>query len=222
MLLSRTQLCMLHRPEDADEVLAYLAIALNKPQPLRLGHSTIAKAVFGIVLIAAAVGAGAYGNVIIGHENELSAQLTEVPAVVGPKLTVQTTAIPQSPALVPAAPAVAVQAPPAPAAISLQDQIASAVIQMRASLPKKIDAVTSAIGVEHQGTMIIYKDQIAMDGARIGDLRKRELLRSIVANTCSAPGPRSLLGLGVSFRYVYFDLNSKPVITVDVTKQDCV
>jgi hypothetical protein len=78
------------------------------------------------------------------------------------------------------------------------------------------------IDVGNQGTRIIYKDQIAIDGARIDDVRKRELLRLIVANTCGTPGPRSLLELGGSFRYVYVDKNAKPVMTVDVTKQDCI
>ena len=212
----------MHRPEDTDEVLAHFAIALDKPQSVRSRYRTIVKALLGIVLLAAAAGAGAYGDVIISRANELFAELTGVPAVVGPESTAQATAGPQSAAPVSAAPAVATQAPPAPATISLQDGIASVVTRMRASLPKKIDALTSMIGVENQGTRIIYKDQIAMNGARIDDVRKHGLLRLIVANTCRTPGPRSLLELGGSFRYVYLDINAKPVMTVDVTKQDCI
>ena len=228
MLLSRTELSAWHRPEDTDEVLAHFAIALDKPRPMGSCYRSIIKGLLGIVLLAAAAGAGAYSDVIINRANELFAELVAAPAVVDPKSAMPVAAGPQSTApvlIVPASAApgvVVVPAPPAPATVSLQDGIASAVRQMRASLPKKIDALTSMIGVENRGTRIIYENQIAMDSARIDDVRKRGLVQLIVANTCGAPGPRSLLELGGSFRYVYRDMNAKPVITADVTKQDCI
>ena len=48
------------------------------------------------------------------------------------------------------------------------------------------------------------------------------MVQLIIANTCNTPGPRKLLELGVSFRYVYLDMKAKPVLTTDVTKQNCV
>jgi hypothetical protein len=93
---------------------------------------------------------------------------------------------------------------------------------MRATLPQKIDALTSMVGVASEGTRIIFENQIAMDGTKIDNAKKSKILQLITANTCNTPGPRRLLELGASFRYMYFDLKAKPVIMTDVTRKNCI
>jgi uncharacterized protein (UPF0179 family) len=193
------------------------------------------KAFFGIVLLAVAAGAGAFGHVVMTRANDFFTPPTVAPAVSAPTTAATTMATTSTPTVVAApplaataiaatstAPVVTPQEAPAPATISLEEGVGRAVNQIRASLPRQIDALVSVVGVKNEGTRIVYENKIAMDGAKINNAKKAKMTEQIIANTCNSPGPRKLLELGVAFRYLYIDMKEKSVMIADVTKQNCV
>lgn len=222
MLLSRAEFSGWHRTENINEVnindlLAQFAIVLDQSTSSRRMRSVVS-IFFGIVLLAAGAVAGAYRDDLVSRARVFFMPMTAVPTAAALESAAPIAA---GPALVAPVVVAAPQAA-APAAVSLEETISSVVNQMRARLPKKIDAITSMLWVENQGTKIIYENQIAMDGAKIDYAKKVKMLQVIVANNCNTPGPRKLLQLGASFRYVYVDINAKPVTTIDVTGRNCI
>jgi hypothetical protein len=235
MLVSCTESGDWHRIENVGEALAHFAFAPEQPRARRSPHRWIMKAFFGIVLLAVAAGAGAFGDVVMTRANEFFAPPTVAPAVSAPTLAATTIVAASTAPVVAAptpaattiattstAPVVATQEAPAPVPISLEEGVGRAVNQIRASLPRQIDALVSVVGVKNEGTRIIYENKIAMDGAKINSAKKGKMTEQIIANTCNTPGPRKLLELGVAFRYSYIDIKEKPVMIADVTKQNCI
>jgi hypothetical protein len=235
MLVSCTESGDWHRVENVGEMLAHFAFAPEQPRARRSLHRWIMKASFSIILLAVAAGAGAFGHVVMTRANDFFTPPTVAPAVSAPTTAATTMATASTPPVVAApplaataiaatstAPVVTPQEAPAPATISLEEGVGRAVNQIRASLPRQIDALVSVVGVKNEGTRIIYENKIAMDGAKINNTKKAKMTEQIIANTCNSPGPRKLLELGVAFRYLYIDMKEKPVMIADVTKQNCV
>lgn len=229
MLVSCTESGDWHRVENVGEMLAHLAFATEQPRARRSPHRWITKAFFSIILLAVAAGAGAFGHVVMTRANDFFTPPTVAPAVSAPTTAATTLATASTPpplaataiAATSTAPFVTPQEAPAPATISLEEGVGRAVNQIRASLPRQIDALVSVVGVKNEGTRIIYENKIAMDGAKINNAKKAKMTEQITANTCNTPGPRKLLELGVAFRYLYIDMKEKPVMIADVTKQNC-
>jgi hypothetical protein len=107
------------------------------------------------------------------------------------------------------------------AAVDLEKGFADAAAKMRAVLPKKLDATTILAEVDYQGSTMIYKNIILMDGAKVDEAMKEKLRQSVTKNICAKSETRAILDLGGSFRYLYADIEAKPVFGVDIIKHDC-
>jgi hypothetical protein len=149
-----------------NDLLAQFAIALNRHQSSPSRDRSIVRALLGIILLVGAAAAGAYGDVAIRRANEFFTP-AGVPTAAGPASTAvvvgQTSAVPVA----------TTREAPAPT-ISLEEGVARAVDQIRAGLPRKIDAITTVVGVRNEGTKIIYENKIAMGGAKIDEAKKRQ------------------------------------------------
>lgn len=234
MLVSCTESGDWHRVENVGEMLAQLAFTPEQPRARRSPYRWIMKAFFGIILLAVAAGAGAFGNAFMTRATDFFTPLAVAPAASAPTPPAPTMATaPTAPVAAPpvaattmaapsALPVVAAQEAPAPVTMSLEEGVGRAVTQIRASLPRQIDSLVSVVGVKNEGTRIIYENKIAMDGVKINTAKKGKMTEQIIANTCTTPGPWKLLELGVAFRYLYIDMKEKPVMIADVTKQNCV
>jgi hypothetical protein len=96
-----------------------------------------------------------------------------------------------------------------------------ALVKMRAEVPKKIDEITTLTWVRYEGTTMIYENRLAINAAKVDDTMKGKIAQLIVKNVCATAETRRLLNLGASFRFVYSDLDARPVMTVDTVKQNC-
>jgi hypothetical protein len=112
-------------------------------------------------------------------------------------------------------------APLSPDSAELEAGFATSVTQMRTMLPRKIDESTTLIWVAYEGRKMTYENRIEMQGAKVDAAAKDKMRQLITARTCLTAGIRKLLDLGGSFRYVYNDIDAKPVMTVEVTKSNC-
>ena len=110
---------------------------------------------------------------------------------------------------------------PGTTAFELEKGIASALVEMRVDLPKKIDATTVLTGVRHEKTKMIFENLIAMDGSKFDDVMKDKLRQSVTKNICISAETRRILDIGGSFRYLYADIEAKPVMTIDVVQHTC-
>jgi hypothetical protein len=110
---------------------------------------------------------------------------------------------------------------PSAAAVDLEKGFADAAAKMRAILPKKLDATTILTGVDYEGGKMIYKNIILMDGAKVDGAMKEKVRQSVIKNICAKSETRAIMDLGGSFRYFYADIEAKPVLAIDIVKQDC-
>jgi hypothetical protein len=103
----------------------------------------------------------------------------------------------------------------------LEKGFADAVAKMRAVLPKKIDATTILTEVDHEGNKMIFKNIMLMDGSKFDEAMKEKLRQSVSKNVCARAETRAILDLGGSFRYLYSDSDARPVLTIEIVKQNC-
>jgi hypothetical protein len=106
-------------------------------------------------------------------------------------------------------------------AFDLEKELASALVKIRADLPRKIDATTVLTGVRNEGTKMIFDNLIVADGNKFDDATKEKLRLSIVKNVCGGAETRRILDIGGSFRYLYANTEGKPVVTIDVVQRTC-
>jgi hypothetical protein len=106
-------------------------------------------------------------------------------------------------------------------AFDLEKELASALVKIRADLPRKIDATTVLTGVRNEGTKMIFDNLIVADGNKFDDATKEKLRLSIVKNVCGGAETRRILDIGGSFRYLYANTEGKPVVTIDVAQRTC-
>jgi len=115
-----------------------------------------------------------------------------------------------------------VAAPPSNAAApDLENGLASALVKIRANLPRKIDATTVLTGVRNEGTKMIFDNLIVADGSKFDDAMKEKLRQSVIKNVCGGAETRRILDIGGSFRYLYASTEAKPVMTIDVERRTC-
>lgn len=113
--------------------------------------------------------------------------------------------------------------PSAPAKTSvIEEGLAKSVVGIRAGLPKKIDDMTTLVWVSYSGTRMVYENRIEVDGRNVDQMLKDKLRKLIIAKICTSATSLKLLNVGVQYRFVYADVNARPVTTVDITKADCV
>jgi hypothetical protein len=48
-----------------------------------------------------------------------------------------------------------------------------------------------------------------------------KLRQSVIKNVCGNAATRSILDIGGSFRYLYADIEAKPVMTIDIVQRTC-
>jgi hypothetical protein len=112
---------------------------------------------------------------------------------------------------------------PSPATVSqkLEERIARGYAGFQAKLPIKLDDWTTVISARNEGTKLIIGYRLEVDGGRIDDELKARLRENRIKNVCAEEQSRSVLDLGGSFRFVYADINGKPVTTIDLVVSDC-
>ncbi len=101
--------------------------------------------------------------------------------------------------------------------------VRKAVEGLRQTLPQKVDAYTTLVGVDSNGTQLIYTFEV--DGGPKSDetLRKegRERMAPRVKEGICKSAERFLRS-GISIRYRYLSHTSKAeILQVDVTEKDC-
>jgi GYF domain 2 len=106
-------------------------------------------------------------------------------------------------------------------ALDLEKGLASASVKIRIDLPKKIDATTVLTGVRNERTTMIFENLIVTDGNKFDDAMKDKLRQSVIKNVCGNAETRSILDIGGSFRYLYVDIEAKPVVTIDIFQRTC-
>ena len=106
-------------------------------------------------------------------------------------------------------------------ASDLEKALADAAHKLQANLPKRIDATTTLMSVKYEAAKLIYENNIAMDGAKFDDAMKANLRQSVTKSICARGETRRVLELGGSFRYVYEDIEAKPVLAIDIARQNC-
>jgi hypothetical protein len=106
-------------------------------------------------------------------------------------------------------------------AFDLEKVLASALVKIRADLPRKIDATTVLTGVRNEGTKMIFDNLIVADAGKFDDAMKERLRQSVLKNVCGGAETRRILDIGGSFRYLYADTEGKPVMTIDVVQRTC-
>lgn len=157
-----------------------------KDQPGKSRSRTVAKALFGMALLATAVAVGAFGQAWVKAARDFAA------------------------------------APPSNAAApDLEKGLASALVKIRADLPRKIDATTVLTGVRNEGTKLIFDNLIVADAGKFDEATKEKLRLSVVKTVCGGAETRRILDIGGSFRYLYADTEAKPVMTIDVARRAC-
>ncbi len=103
----------------------------------------------------------------------------------------------------------------------LEKELASALVNIRPDLLRKIDATTVLTGVRNEGTKIIFDNLILADGNKFDDAMKEKLRLSVIKNVCGGTETRRILNIGGSFRYLYADTEAKPLVTIDVIQSTC-
>lgn len=111
--------------------------------------------------------------------------------------------------------------PSSTTAPDLEKGLASALVKIRADLPRKIDATTVLTGVRNEGTKMIFDNLIVVDAGKFDDATKEKLRLSVVKNVCGGAETRRILDIGGSFRYLYADTEARPVMTIDVVQRTC-
>ena len=106
-------------------------------------------------------------------------------------------------------------------AFELEKGLVSAAVKMRVDLPRKIDATTVLTGVRSEQTRMIFENLIVTDRGKFDDAMKEKLRQSVIKNVCTSAETRSILDIGGSFRYLYVDIEARPVMTIDIVQRTC-
>jgi hypothetical protein len=93
--------------------------------------------------------------------------------------------------------------------------------RLRPTLPKKIDDVTTLIGIGHDGLTMIYDNRLEVEGGRIDDAIKAEMRDQVTRAVCGKPEMIITLRYGASYRYTYVDSKDEPLMSIDVGEKEC-
>jgi hypothetical protein len=103
----------------------------------------------------------------------------------------------------------------------LEERLAKSLAPFEATLPRKIDDLTTLVSARNEGTKMIFGNRLETDGGKIDDDMKARLREVVTKNVCADKQSRDILDSGGSYRFVYTDINTKPVTTVDIVRSDC-
>jgi uncharacterized protein DUF4339 len=104
---------------------------------------------------------------------------------------------------------------------TLQERIAKGFAGLGATLPKKVDDVTTMISARSEGTKVIFGYRLDVDGGRLNDIVKARVREVATKDICAERQSRDVLDLGGTFQLVYIDISGRPVTTVDIAKSNC-
>jgi hypothetical protein len=103
----------------------------------------------------------------------------------------------------------------------LQARIAKGLEGLGPTLPKKVDDLTTMIAASNEGTKVVFRYRLAVDGDRLNDNVKAKVRELATKDICAEKQSREVLDLGGSFQLAYADINGKPVTTVEIANGDC-
>ncbi len=103
----------------------------------------------------------------------------------------------------------------------LEERIVKSFEGFEATLPKKVDDLTTMVSAKHEGATVTFGYRVDVDGSRLGDQVKAKVREIATKDICSETRSREILDLGGSFHLDYFDKDEKPVTAVDIVKNDC-
>ena len=97
----------------------------------------------------------------------------------------------------------ALHAQPQPA---LAEELATAVTELRATLPQRIDEITTTTGVEVRGTELIYQMSLSVEVPQAQRATVRRGLQDLnQSRLCAIPSVNALMQRGGSMRHIYTD-----------------
>ena len=103
-----------------------------------------------------------------------------------------------------------------------RDELASgfqqAVQELKPTLPRKLDEVTTLIDVASDGIVMIYDHTVTLNLTPAIQEKLAEHLRKTV---CGTEAMRQTLVWGATYRYSYQDKDGNPITAFDITGRDC-
>jgi predicted RNA-binding protein with TRAM domain len=109
----------------------------------------------------------------------------------------------------------------APVDKTLEEKIVKNFEGFEATLPKKVDNLTTLVSAKHEGATVTFGYRVDVDGSRLGDQVKAKVREIATKDICAETRSREILDLGGSFHLDYVDKNEKPVTAVDIAKSNC-
>jgi GYF domain 2 len=103
----------------------------------------------------------------------------------------------------------------------LEQGIAKYFEGFEATLPKRVDDVTTLVSAKHKGATVTFGYRVDVDGSRLGDQVKAEVREIATKNICGGTRSREILDLGGAFHLDYVDKNEQPMTEVDIVKSNC-
>ena len=103
----------------------------------------------------------------------------------------------------------------------LEERIVKSFEGFEATLPKKVDDLTTMVSAKHEGATVTFGYRVDVDGSRLGDQVKAKVREIATKDICAATRSREILDLGGSFHLDYVDKDEKPVTAVDIAKSNC-
>jgi predicted RNA-binding protein with TRAM domain len=116
---------------------------------------------------------------------------------------------------------VAVKRPKATVDTKLEERIVRSFEGFEATLPKKVDDLTTLMSAKHEGATVTFGYRVDVDGSRLGDQVKAKVREIATKDICAETRSREILDLGGAFHLDYVDKNEKPVTAVDIVKSNC-
>jgi len=103
----------------------------------------------------------------------------------------------------------------------LEERIAKNFEGFEATLPKKVDDLTTLVSAKHDGATVTFTYRVDVDGSRLDDQVKAKVREIATKNICAEKQSREILDLGGSFHLDYIDKDAKTVTTVDIIRSNC-
>jgi predicted RNA-binding protein with TRAM domain len=103
----------------------------------------------------------------------------------------------------------------------LEQRIVKSFEGFEATLPKKVDDLTTLVSAKHEGATVTFGYRVDVDGSRLGDQVKAKVREIATKDICAETRSREILDLGGAFHLDYVDKDEKPVTAVDIVKSNC-
>jgi hypothetical protein len=91
--------------------------------------------------------------------------------------------------------------------------------QIRTTLPRKVDDLTTLVAVSHSGKVFTYTYELSLESLSIEDLNS--IKKSTIAQGCASDKVKLSLKIGAVMRYSYQNAAGHPLGSFDVVKGDC-